>query len=189
MYQICISGSSHGKGVVEGKQLAQAAGRALARAGHSLLTGATVGLPNYAAEAYKAAGGIMSVGLSPATSKVEHVLKYHLPLKAYDTIVYTGLHYTGRDSLLVNSADAVICVSGRLGTLHEFTIAMETETPIGFLEGGGGISEQIGGILEAAGKSDHDNSHIVFSSDAEELVAKLVALLNKRRENYMDLYR
>ena len=81
MYQICVSGAAKGHSVEEGKELAQAAGRAIAHAGHSLLTGATVGLPNYAAEAYKAAGGLMSVGISPASSKIEHVVKYRLPTK------------------------------------------------------------------------------------------------------------
>ena len=47
----------------------------------------------------------MSVGLSPAASKVEHVMKYRLPTEAYDTILYTGLHYIGRDTLLITSAD------------------------------------------------------------------------------------
>lgn len=189
MYQFCISGSSHGKGVAEGKELAKAAGRALAKAGHALITGSTVGLPNYAAEAYKAAGGVMSVGLSPARTKIEHVLKYHFPVKAYDVIIYTGLHYTGRDSMLVTSADALISVSGRIGTLHEFAVAIEAETPVGFLEGGGGISVEIKDILKAAGKSTHDTEQIVFSSDPEELIQKLVSVLNKRRENYLDLYR
>ena len=60
MYQICVSGAAKGDSVEEGKELAYALGAAIARAGHSLLTGATVGLPNYAAEGYKAAGGRMS---------------------------------------------------------------------------------------------------------------------------------
>lgn len=97
MYQICVSGAAKGASVEEGKELAAKLGEAIAKAGHSLLTGATIGLPNYAAEAYKAAGGKMSVGISPAASKVEHVLKYHLPTEAYDTILYTGMHYVAGD--------------------------------------------------------------------------------------------
>ena len=139
MYQIAVSGAARGESVEEGKELAIAVGAALAMAGHSLLTGATIGLPNYAAEGYKAAGGTMSVGISPAASKIEHVMKYRLPTEAYDTILYTGLHYIGRDTLLITSSDAVVSIGGRLGTLHEFTIAMESETPIGFLQGAGGI--------------------------------------------------
>jgi uncharacterized protein (TIGR00725 family) len=187
MYQICISGAAKGHSVEEGKSLALAAGKAVAQAGHSLLTGATVGLPNYAALGYKKAGGKMSVGISPAASKIEHVLKYRLPTEAYDTIIYTGLHYIGRDAFLINSADAVISIGGRLGTLHEFTIAMETDTPIGFLQGAGGVSSQIMDILHAAG--EHQARNVFFSDDPKELLNYLVKLLDEENRDYLDLYK
>lgn len=186
MYQICISGAAKGRSVEEGKHLAHAAGKAIAEAGHSLMTGATIGLPNYAAEAYKAAGGTMSVGISPATSKIEHVMKYRLPTKAYDTIIYSGLHYVGRDNLLIISSDAVISIGGRLGTLHEFTIAMETDTPIGFLEGAGGISTEIVDIMHAAGDKHSDN--VIFGDDAEKLLTRLTRLLDIEYRKYRKLY-
>src|SRR5262245_45707890 len=128
-YQICVSGAAKGQTVEQGKKLAHEVGAAIARAGHSLMTGATTGLPDEAAQGYKKAGGHMSLGLSPASTKVEHVMKYRLPTASYDCILYTGLHYGGRDALLINSADAVVSIGGRLGTLHEFTIAAETRTP------------------------------------------------------------
>lgn len=187
MYQICVSGAAKGASVEEGKVLASHLGRAIAHAGHSLLTGATNGLPNYAALAYKKAGGKMSVGISPAASKQEHILKYRLPVEAYDTILFTGLHYVGRDALLINSSDAVVSLGGRLGTLHEFTIAMETDTPIGFLQGAGGISSQIQTILEAAGEARNDTS-VFFSEDADELLADITAQLNKLYAKYESLY-
>jgi uncharacterized protein (TIGR00725 family) len=185
-YQICVSGASKGKSVEEAHAQAEAVGKVIAKAGHSLLTGATIGLPNVAAEAYKAAGGTMSVGISPAASKIEHVVKYRLPTAAYDTILYTGLHYVGRDSLLINSSDAVISLGGRLGTLHEFTVAMETDTPIGFFEHTGGVSEYITNILEAAGEKDNQN--VVFSNNAEKLLAKLTAILDAEAGRYRNLY-
>lgn len=187
MYQICVSGAAKGRSVEEGRALAQAVGAAIAKSGHSLMTGATIGLPNYAAESYKSSGGSMSVGISPAASKIEHVVKYRLPTEAYDTILYTGLNYVGRDALLINSSDAVVSIGGRLGTLHEFTIAMETDTPIGFLQGGGGISAQIMDILHAAGESHSNN--VVFSEDAADLLAKLVALLDQDNHKYRSLYK
>ena len=186
VYQICISGAAQGASVEEGKQLAKKAGIALAKAGQMLLTGATIGLPNFAAEAYKQNGGKMSVGISPAASKIEHVLKYRLPTKAYDAILFTGLHYVGRDALLINSSDAVISIGGRLGTLHEFTIAMETDTPIGFLQGAGGISNEIMDLLRIAGESKADN--VVFSEDPHDLVTQLIAILDERNQKYLKIY-
>src|SRR6195952_2186787 len=171
MYQICVSGAAKGASVEEGKELARAAGAAIAQAGHSLMTGATTGLPNSAAEGYKAAGGKMSLGISPASTKVEHVLKYRLPTEAYDAILYTGLHYSGRDALLVNSADAVISIGGRLGKLHEFTVAMETGTPVGLLEGAGGIGEQIEGLLKLLPNADPDL--VISDTDPDKLMLKI----------------
>jgi uncharacterized protein (TIGR00725 family) len=185
-YQICVSGAAKGKSVEEGKELAVQVGAALAKAGHSLLTGATIGLPNYSAEAYIAAGGRMSLGVSPATSKIEHVLKYRLPTKSYDTILFSGLHYVGRDSLLISSADAVISIGGRLGTLHEFTIAMETDTPIAFMQGAGGVSTEIMDILHAAGESKSKN--VIFSDNADELVKNLTKLLDEKHKRYKTIF-
>jgi uncharacterized protein (TIGR00725 family) len=187
MYQICVSGAAKGQSVEEGKLLAIELGKSIAAAGHSLLSGATIGLPNYAAESYKKAGGIMSLGISPASSKIEHVLKYRLPTEAYDAILYSGLHYVGRDSLLIQSSDAVVSIGGRLGTLHEFTIAMETDTPIGFLQGAGGVSTQIMDILHAAGEDR--GSNVVFSDDPDELIAKLTTMLDIEHHKYRDIYK
>jgi uncharacterized protein (TIGR00725 family) len=187
MYQIAVSGAAKGDSVEEGKDLAMAVGAAIAQAGHALLTGATVGLPNYAAEGYKAAGGTMSLGISPAASKVEHVLKYRLPTEAYDTILYTGLHYIGRDTLLITSSDAVVSIGGRLGTLHEFTIAMESQTPIGFLQGAGGISEEIQNILSIAKPMPNADS-VLFSESPDELVRDLTKMLDIDNAKYRDLY-
>lgn len=187
MYQICISGAAKGESVEQGKQLALEVGAAVAKAGHSLLTGATTGLPNYAAMAYKKAGGRMSVGLSPASTKVEHILKYRLPYENYDSLIYTGMHYVGRDTLLITSADAVISIGGRLGTLHEFTIAMETETPIGFMQGAGGISEEIEKIIELSRPLPR-GSKVVYSDNAELLIAELTKVLDEEHKKYRNLY-
>lgn len=186
MYQFCVSGAAKGQSVEEGKALARAAGRAIASAGHSIMTGATTGLPNYAAIGYKEAGGKMSLGLSPAATKVEHVVKYRLPTENYDSILYTGLHYVGRDALLITSADAVISIGGRIGTLHEFTVAMETRTPIGFLQGAGGISEEIQKILDML--PDLHKDLVIFENDPDELVTKVTKLLNKMHKAYRYVY-
>jgi uncharacterized protein (TIGR00725 family) len=187
MYQICVSGAAKGVSVEEGKELARRAGAAIAEAGHALLTGATVGLPNYAAEGYKAAGGKMSLGISPAASKVEHVRKYRLPTEAYDVILYSGLHYVGRDALLITSSDAVVSIGGRLGTLHEFTIAMESDTPIAFLQGAGGVSSQISGLMELA-QPIKPGAIVMFDTDPDALVKNLTKALDEDLAKYKDLY-
>lgn len=187
MYQICVSGAARGESVEEGRRLAEQLGAAIAKAGHSLMTGATIGLPNYAAEAYKAAGGKMSLGISPAASKAEHVMKYRLPIKAYDAILYTGLHYVGRDMLLITSSDAVVSIGGRFGTLHEFTIAMEAGVPIGFLQGAGGISDEVKTLMTLAEPLPGD-SLVLFNDSATELIADLTKHLDEHNAKYHNLY-
>lgn len=186
MYQICVSGAAKGESVEEGKKLAEQAGEAIAKGGHALLTGATIGLPQYAAAAYKKAGGVTCVGISPATSKVEHVLKYRLPIDPYDVIIYTGLHYVGRDMFLITSSDAVISIGGRLGTLHEATIALEIQTPIAFLQGVGGTGDQIKDILRASEREENEN--IMFGTDSTELLSRLTLLLDKQHKKYLKIY-
>jgi uncharacterized protein (TIGR00725 family) len=187
VYQICVSGAAKGTSVDESKELARAIGKAIAESGHALMTGATIGLPNFAAEAYKAAGGKMSFGISPAGSKVEHVRKYRLPTEAYDVILYSGLHYVGRDALLITSSDGVISLGGRLGTLHEFTIAMESDTPIGFLQGSGGISDQIEKIMELS-QPIRPGAKVLFDTDAQGLLDQLVAVLDHENSKYKDIF-
>lgn len=186
-YQICVSGAAKGDSLEEGNKLAQQIGAALAKAGHSLMTGATTGLPEEAAIGYKKAGGKMSLGLSPASTKVEHVLKYRLPTEPFDAILYTGLHYGGRDALLINSADAVVTIGGRLGTLHEFTIAAETRTPIAVCESAGGISAQIQQLLSLLPNADPEL--IIFEENPTKLVDKLTKLLDKTHAHYNQIYR
>lgn len=187
MYQICVSGAARGDSVEEGKELAKKLGASIAKAGHALLTGATIGLPNYAAQGYKAAGGKMSLGISPASSKVEHVMKYRLPTHSYDAILYTGLHYVGRDMLLITSSDAVVSIGGRIGTLHEFTIAFEADVPIGFLQGAGGISDQVDELLKIA-QPLRPGTMVAFDDSPDKLIAKLTEHLDKQNTKYQHLY-
>jgi uncharacterized protein (TIGR00725 family) len=185
-YQICISGAAKGDSVAQGKELVQAAALAIAKAGHALMTGATTGLPEFGAEAYVKAGGKVSLGISPASTKVEHVLKYRLPTEHYDVILYTGLHYVGRDALLINSADAVVSVGGRWGTLHEFAIALETKTPVALLQGAGGASEEIEKLLNELPLAHREL--IIIDTDPDKLVAKLTKLLDKLHAPYRKIY-
>jgi uncharacterized protein (TIGR00725 family) len=186
-YQICVSGAAKGDSVEQGRQLVEKAGVAIAKAGHCLMTGATTGLPEFAARAYVKAGGKTSLGISPAGTKVEHVLKYHLPIDAYDVILYTGLHYVGRDALLINSADAVVSVGGRWGTLHEFAIALETQTPIALLQGAGGAGAEIEKLLDILPLAHR--KLVIIDTDPDRLINKLTDLLDKINSPYRRIYR
>ena len=78
-YSICVSGAAAGDTVQGAHDLAERLGVAIAKSGHYITTGATVGLPMFAARAAKEAAG-RSIGFSPASSLREHVNKYRLPM-------------------------------------------------------------------------------------------------------------
>lgn len=177
-FQICVSGAAKGSTVTHAHELASAVGRRIAELGHITLTGATSGLPDYAAAAARKAGGV-SVGFSPAASRRAHIKSYHLPVNNYDTMLYTGFDYTGRDLLLVRSADAVVTVGGRIGTIQEFAAAFENRTPIGVLTGSGGVADAIPALMKAAKRS---RATVIYDDDPARLVDRLVAILHKSYE-------
>ncbi|GAC1601942.1 MAG: hypothetical protein NVS3B29_04340 [Candidatus Saccharimonadales bacterium] len=144
-----------------------------------MVTGATRGLPYYAAQAAKQEGGdhVTSIGFSPAASRLAHVKKYQLPLNVFDTVLFTGFEYTGRNLLLVRSCDAVVMIGGRIGTLNELTIAIEERKPIGILLGSGGMTEEVEHVLKAAKRA---RTGIIFSHDPIDLVDQLIDLVKAK---------
>src|SRR5581483_7573829 len=124
-----------------------ALGRAIAKSGSILVDGATTGFPLWAAMGAKSAGGFV-VGFSPASSEKEHIEQYNLPIEYHDIIVYTGFGYPGRDLIFTRSVDGMLFGCGRIGTIHEFTIAFEDAKPIGVYEGPWPTADEIRTILE-----------------------------------------
>jgi uncharacterized protein (TIGR00725 family) len=179
-HAICVSGAAGGSTVKQSAHLAEQVGAAVAKKGHILTTGATVGLPYYAARGAKLAGGA-SIGFSPASSLREHLHKYRLPHKYFDFINFTGLNYVGRDQYLVQSSDAVITIGGRFGSLHEFVTALEAGKPCGILTGSGGAADVIPELMNML-EPPH-RSLVVYDDDPERLVALITDILDKESED------
>ncbi|OGI60698.1 hypothetical protein A2641_02240 [Candidatus Nomurabacteria bacterium RIFCSPHIGHO2_01_FULL_37_25] len=174
--KICVSGAAEtGHCGIDALEKAKELGREIARQGTVLVTGATTGFPLWVAMGFKEIGG-MSIGFSPAASEKEHVEVYKLPLDYMDLMIYTGFGYPGRDLLLTRSADAVICGCGRIGTIHEFTVAFEDGKPIGIFEGPWEMGDQIKEIVQ---KSHRLNAKIVTSDDPKKLVEDIIVLVKK----------
>jgi len=174
--KICVSGAAEtghcGMGALE---KAKELGREIARQGAIIITGATTGFPLWAAMGAKEVGGL-SIGFSPAASEKEHVEVYKLPLDYMDLIVYTGFGYPGRDLLLTRCADAVVCGCGRIGTIHEFTIAFEDDKVIGIFEGPWEMGDELKGILE---KSHRPNAKVVTGEDPKKIITDVIDTVKK----------
>ncbi|KKT01173.1 MAG: hypothetical protein UV76_C0002G0086 [Candidatus Nomurabacteria bacterium GW2011_GWA2_43_15] len=176
--KICVSGAAEtGHCGIDALDKAKELGREIARQGAVLVTGATTGFAFWAAMGAKEAGGI-SIGISPAASEREHVETYKLPIDYMDLIMYTGFGYPGRDLLLTRSVDAVICGCGRIGTIHEFTVAFEDKKPIGIFEGTWEMDDELEEIIE---KSHRFNDKIVTNADPKKLVEDVIALVKKNK--------
>lgn len=183
-YQICVSGAANGATVELSHQLAFTLGKEIAEAGKTLLTGATVGLPHYAAMGFVGVSprkGV-SIGFSPASSFREHVATYRLPTKEFDYINFTGMQYVGRDVHLVRSCDAIITVGGRMGSLHELSTALESRKVCGVLLGSGGLADYTKVLLqniEAPGAKS-----VIFDTDPKRLVAAVVDALDRKYADF-----
>jgi len=176
-FKICVSGAAEGDCInPETIKKAEEVGESIAKAKAIIVTGATTGLPYYAAKGAKKAGGT-SIGFSPASTRKDHINRYKLPTKYVDLTVYTGFGYAGRNLILTRSADAVIIICGRIGTLNEFTVAFEDKKPIGVLEESGGMAEELEDITRIAHKHE---CKVLYEKDPEKLVKGLIADLREK---------
>ena len=174
---ICVSGAAQGPTVDMDYRIAFEIGKKIAERGHTIITGATVGLPDWAAQGAKSVGG-KSIGISPAQSYKEHIKKYRLPTENYDFILYTGMHYVGRDSLLINSSDCVISIGGRMGTVHEFATAIEAYKPVGVVSNSGGTSDMFDELMIVAGLCTggvcNDRHDVFYHEDIDKLLDEVI---------------
>lgn len=183
-YQICVSGAAAGETIEASHQLAYDLGAAIAKYGKTLTTGATVGLPWFAAKGFFSVEDRkgVSVGFSPAHTFKEHVNTYKLPTVEFDYINFTGLDYVGRDVYLVRSSDAMITVGGRMGSLHELSTALESNKVIGILLGSGGLADFTPELFEKV--QAPNTKEVLYDTDPERLVQKIIVMLDKKYADF-----
>ena len=126
---------------------------------------------------YEAAKGAFEnngkiIAISPAKNKDEHIQKYNFPTKNFTEIDYTGLGIPGRNIPLVVNSDAIVVISGQIGTLNEFTIAFHKKKIIGVLEGSGGITKIVEEIAEICKKVGEEDK-IIYEKEPKRLVRRL----------------
>lgn len=146
-----------------------------------IINGACTGLP-YIASKKAFEMGSRIFGYSPCTDlKGQKEFTPNDDLGIYEEIFYTPKSFEFADNLdvckkyrnVISTANcnAGIIISGRFGTMNEFTNLFDMGKVIGVLERSGGIADEIK-ILNAKIKKK-SKAKIVFSNSAEKLV-KLV---------------
>jgi uncharacterized protein (TIGR00725 family) len=157
--------------------LAKNLGHEIVKQGGVLITGATSGFPLWVSMGAKEERGVV-IGFSPATSEKEHIEAFRLPTDYTDLIIYTGFGYSGRDLLFTRACDAIIFGCGRIGTIHEFTIAYEDGKPIGLLKGPWVTDTEIEDIIKD-GNVSSDN--VVIDDDPKRLLEKVIKKVEERK--------
>ena len=175
--QIGVMGSAGGRISAEELALARRLGHRIAELGCTIVTGACPGLPHAAVLGAHDAGGV-SLGISPAPSREEHVNVYGSPLQPYTTMVFTGSGLMGRETHNIHSSDFVVFVGGRSGTLGEFCLAYDEGKLIGVLTDSGGISNELPRIAKLVQKDT--GSVLLTSSRPEELIDRLLETHTRR---------
>src|SRR5512132_2709880 len=122
-------------------------GKLLAERGAVVVSGGLSGVMEAVSRGAKSAKGLV-IGILPGLDKRD-------ANQYVDVALTTGMGFM-RNTLVVRAADAVIMISGGIGTLNELTVAYE-DKPTVILEGTGGWSDR---IRDIAYKGKHlDEAH------------------------------
>jgi hypothetical protein len=152
-------------------------GEKLANHDINFATGASIGLAHEIIKSGKMHGA-KTTGYSPARNSFLHQKQSdNAPIKDFDELYYNEDGFTARSLKFLSSVDAVIMLSGRMGTLSEFTIAFEEGIPIFVLKGFGGISDHIETILSLAKKEKRAN--VTLCQNEKEIIDKTIDFLNR----------
>ncbi len=186
-YKIGVFGSSAGL-MGTANRSALALGKALAKEDIILITGACLGIPYIVAEE-AAKNGIKVWGYAPTIDKVS--LQEESPeqnLEIYDKLFYISKDFEFADNLLIcrkfrnvtstSHCDAGIIVSGRWGSLNEFTNLYDMGKVIGILTKTGGIADEIKKLDKKIKKAS--KAKIIFNSSPEKLVKLVIKELESR---------
>ena len=159
--------------------LAQRLGKKIAAASCVLITGELDGIPGRVVAAHSQHGGL-SVGISPASSAVEHATLYAAPPCPSTVVIYSGFGFKGRNVIAVRSADIVLLFAGGIGTLNEFTIAYDEGKVIGLLQGTGGVADLAQALLDTLPVRS-TGAVVIADPDPEQLVERCIVRLREQR--------
>lgn len=186
-YKIGIFGSAD-REAEEITLKAQKLGELLAKANVVLITGATSGLPYYAAEAAHKEDG-ETWGYSPA---VDYKMQEQIT-PSCNSAIYTKLFYIPSDYEFLSEieicrkfrnvtatahCDAGILIAGKWGTLNEFTCLYDMGKVIGILTGTGGTADELPNLVNKIIK--HSKAKVFFSDNPETLVQQILEELHSR---------
>ncbi len=176
---IAIIGSAIKDYNEENINLAKEIGRILGDIKCTILTGASIGLPHEVVLEGKNKGAF-TIGYYPTKDDVDIHKYFDLEkIQDFNEVIFEK-GFTKRSLKMIENSDAVIVLSGRMGTLSEFSIAFEEKKPIIVFENTGGIASHIKKICKFTKKDS--NIPIFFGKDPNILLEKLFRYIQKKKK-------
>lgn len=160
----------------ENKKIVKAILKILLHHHVELVTGGSSGIPEFAVIEYSALGGTSTV-FSPDVNEQSHSARAdNIPVGIATRYVYHE-GFNLRSAKMLQYVDGAIVLNGRVGTLSEFTMAIEEHVPVVVLNHTGGIAEHLEYILQIA-KKEFPSNFILFIENAKTGVTKLLKHLH-----------
>ena len=183
-FKIGVFGSATGNMDPETLNKSRKIGALIAKNNHIIITGGCPGIPHEAAKsAYKEGG--KTIAYSPATDIEQHK-KYNYSANCTTEYIFIPKDYKHaknidickkyRNVSSVSACDAAIIISGRIGTLNEFTIAYDLGKTIGILKNTGGITGHIQKLIKDLNKKT--DAKIIYSEEPKELITNILKVLS-----------
>lgn len=181
LIKIAVFGSAGGSELDKHKKSAFIIGEEIALNHAILCTGACPGLPHEAALGTASKAGLV-LGFSPAMNLADHVNNFNFPDSPY-LFIFTGMEKKGRNLICTRTCDAGIFISGRFGTLNEFTLLYDEGNgkAIGLLKDSGGFVDEV--IIPSTQNTEKlTKATILVDNDPRTLVTGIIETINRQRK-------
>jgi len=156
---IAVIGEDEGNCTLEDKKIAEKVGRKLAKQKAILICGGKKGIMEAACRGAKSAGGLTIGILSTNNPKDANPF--------VDIVIPTGMG-EARNAIIINTAQGIIAIGGRYGTLTEIALGLGKKIPVIGLNTWS---------LKKNGKADNS---IIIARDPEEAVKKALNKINRK---------
>ena len=157
LISVCGSDGSDGRLSLYALETAENVGRFIARRGGVVVCGGRGGIMRAVCKGAKKENGI-TVGILPESKEEAN--------EFIDIPIVTGLGHR-RNFVIVDTADAVIAIGGRWGTLNEISFSMVFEKPLILIKGTGGCVDDL-----INGRIMQDIESTYYVADSAETAVK-----------------
>ena len=148
----------------------------------TVVTGGCIGVPGYAIDGAIASHGVTEAfypdldEIACAENKNAHnndaLHKYH------SKNFFDG--FTERSLCMINAVDGAIIINGRIGTLSEFTIAVEEGLDVCVIEGSGGVADHLSEIIKLAEREIPNK--VIFAKNWKTGIDELIQHIHDKKE-------